>query len=77
MKFEPAAPVGNKSSGGLLAGQQQEQEGQPEQQQQQQQQREEPLFPHLYGSIDFEAVQQELPMHRAADGRFLGIEGLS
>ena len=74
VKFEPAAPVGNKSSGGLLAGQQQEQEGQPEQQQQPHE--EEPLFPHLYGSIDFEAVQQELPMQRAADGRFLGIEGL-
>lgn len=79
VKFEPAAPVGNKSSGGLLAGQQQEQQqqGQPsEQQQQPEQPQQEPLFPHLYGSIDFGAVQQELPMQRAADGRFLSIEGL-
>lgn len=64
VKFEPAAPVGDKSSGGLLAGQQQ-------------QQQQEPLFPHLYGSINFEAVLDELPMRRSPDGCFLSIEGLA
>lgn len=85
VKFEPAAPVGNKSSGGLLAGRQQDgheqQQGGQQQQQEQQgsgaaQQGSGPLFPHLYGSIDFAAVVRELPMQRAADGTFLGIEGL-
>ena len=86
VKFEPAAPVGDKSSGGLLAGRQQvgqqQQQGGKQQQHgsgeaQQQQQGEEPLFPHLYGSIDFAAVVQELPMQRGPDGTFLGIEGLA
>lgn len=63
VRLEPAAPVGDKSSGGLL-GQQQEREQQ------------EPLFPHLYGTIDFGSVVGELPMQRGSDGSFLGIQGL-
>mmetsp|Transcript_7795 Transcript_7795/g.14734 ORF Transcript_7795/g.14734 Transcript_7795/m.14734 type:complete len:130 (+) Transcript_7795:88-477(+) len=34
------------------------------------------LFPHLYGSIDFECVQQELAVQRSEDGKFLSIEGI-
>mmetsp|Transcript_11900 Transcript_11900/g.16129 ORF Transcript_11900/g.16129 Transcript_11900/m.16129 type:complete len:133 (+) Transcript_11900:64-462(+) len=33
------------------------------------------LFPHLYGSIDFESVKAELAVTRSEDGRFLSIEG--
>lgn len=55
VKYEPAAPVGDKASEGLDA---------------------ETLFPHLYGTIDFGSVVQELPVTRAADGSFLSIQGL-
>lgn len=83
VKFEPAAPVGNKSSGGLLGGDQQQQQQQadgaaaaapaaPAAEAQPQ----EPLFPHLYGTIDFEAVVGELPVERDASGRFLSIQGV-
>ncbi|KAL4419496.1 hypothetical protein ABPG77_002282 [Micractinium sp. CCAP 211/92] len=96
VKFEPAAPVGDRSSSGLLSkgqheedgsqeqqqGQQQQGQQQPGQQQQGQQQQgegapKEPLFPHLYGTIDFAAVVDELPMQRSADGRFTGIVGVA
>lgn len=67
VKYEPAAPVGNISSTGVLGGAQRREaaEAPPE-----------PLFPHLYGSIDFAAVRQELPMQRGPTGSFLSIEGL-
>lgn len=61
--------MGDRSSGGLLGGAQQ-------QQGQGQQQPAEPLFPHLYGTIDFAAVVQRVPMQRATDGSFTGIAGL-
>ncbi len=94
VKFEPAAPVGDRSSSGLLSKGQREQDGsqdqqgrqqgqqqQGQQQQGQQQQGEgapkEPLFPHLYGTIDFAAVVDELPMQRSADGWFTGIVGVA
>lgn len=33
-----------------------------------------PLFPHLYGTIDFDAVVAELPIEREdATGQFVGI----
>lgn len=84
VKFEPAAPVGDKSSGGLLSGSTQ----QPQQAQQGEQQQAaavavaeaapaETLFPHLYGTIDYEAVVEKLPMERDAEGRFLGIHGVA
>lgn len=56
VKWEPAAPVGDKSSQDLL--------------------QQESLFPHLYGTIDFESVAGELPMQRGGDGSFLAIPGL-
>jgi uncharacterized protein (DUF952 family) len=34
------------------------------------------LFPHLYGTVDYEAVMQELTVVRDEAGRFLRIEGL-
>lgn len=99
VKFEPAAPVGDRSSNGLLTNGQHGQDGsrqqeqqaqetqqerhQGEQQQGEQQQGQqgkapkEPLFPHLYGTIDFAAVVDELPMQRGADGRFTGIVGVA
>lgn len=66
VKYEPAAPVGNTSSGGLLGGAQQLAEEQPQA----------PLFPHLYGALDLAAVVRRVPMQRAADGSFTGIAGL-
>lgn len=36
----------------------------------------EPLFPHLYGSIDFAALVDELPVERDANGTFLTIQNL-
>lgn len=36
----------------------------------------EPLFPHLYGTIDFDSVVAELPVERRSDGTFLYIAGL-
>ncbi len=35
-----------------------------------------PLFPHCYGTIDFESVVAELAVERDADGTFLSIHGL-
>ena len=32
-----------------------------------------PLFPHLYGAIDYCSVLRELPVTRDASGRFLEI----
>jgi uncharacterized protein (DUF952 family) len=59
VKFEPAAPVGDKPSHGLT----------PEKS-------DEPLFPHLYGTIDFDAVTEELDINRGEDGTFLSITGI-
>lgn len=70
VKYEPAAPVGDTSSGGLLGGAAQPQQGQPAAEPQ------EPLFPHLYGALDLAAVVRRVPMQRAADGTFTGIAGL-
>jgi uncharacterized protein (DUF952 family) len=60
VKYEPAAPVGNTPSAGLMS----------------QEKREEPLFPHLYGTIDFDAVVEELPVQRSEDGTYLSIGAL-
>lgn len=59
--FEPAAAVGGTSAAGLTGGEAEA---------------DAPLFPHLYGTIDFGAVQQELLVQRGDDGTFLGIPGL-
>ena len=57
VKFEAAAPVGNKQSFGEAEKQ--------------------PLFPHLYGTIDMASVQRTVAMLRDdASGSFLGIAGL-
>ncbi|KAG2438500.1 hypothetical protein HXX76_005051 [Chlamydomonas incerta] len=63
--FEPAAPVGNKSSDGLAASGGEKEKAE-----------ELPLFPHLFGTIDFGAVAAELPIQRDATGAFLSIPGL-
>lgn len=63
VKFEPAAPVGDKQTTNFAD----KTEGDKT---------EEQLFPHLYGTIDFDAVESELAVHRATDGAFLSIEGL-
>ena len=60
VKFEPAADVGNKPSAGLA-----ETEG-----------ADAPLFPHLYGTIDYGSVVAELAVARGADGKFLSVAGL-
>jgi len=63
--FEPAAPVGQKSQSGLDASGEGKREDSG------------PLFPHLYGPINHEAVVSELPVQRAPeDGTFLSIPGL-
>ncbi|KXZ52180.1 hypothetical protein GPECTOR_10g809 [Gonium pectorale] len=36
-----------------------------------------PLFPHLYGTIDYGAVTAELPIQRDAEGAFLAIPELA
>lgn len=56
VKFEAAAPVGDKGADGV-----------PE--------KEAVLFPHLFGTIDFDAVVAEVPVARDESGRFLSIEG--
>lgn len=53
VKFEPAAPVGDKDT---------------------YTKDEVELFPHLYGTIDFDSVVQELKVKRDTDGSFLHIE---
>ncbi len=35
-----------------------------------------PLFPHLYGTINYDAVVREARLRRDQDGRFAGIEGI-
>lgn len=60
MKFEAAAPVGEKSSAGADFS-----KASPE--------AAAPLFPHLYGTIDYSSVVRELPVLRDADGQFLDI----
>ena len=61
VRKEPAAPVGDRASTGLAEGADGDQ----------------PLFPHLYGAIDFAAVVKELPVERCAEsGTFLNIVGL-
>ncbi len=65
MKFEPAAPVGSTAP---PASWDKDGAQQPTQ----------PLFPHLYGTIDFPAVLQEHAVLRDAEsGRYLKIEGVT
>jgi len=59
VKFEPAAPVGERPSHGLTS-----------------KETDEPLFPHLYGTIDFESIIEELDINRGDDGTFLSITGI-
>ncbi|GIL77878.1 hypothetical protein Vretimale_6508 [Volvox reticuliferus] len=63
--FEAAAPVGSKSTEGLLM------ENAPREGREAESTS--PLFPHLYGTIDYHAVQSELAIQRDADGVFLSI----
>ena len=56
VKFEMAAPVGDKSANKLEGA---------------------VLFPHLYGTINFNAVVDELIVERLPDGSFVRIEGIS
>ena len=64
VKFEPAAPVGTTAP---PADWTQEGKAQPQ-----------PLFPHLYGTIDFDAVLQEHAVRRDAEsGKYLGIDGVT
>lgn len=35
-----------------------------------------PLFPHLFGTINFSAVVRTCPMTRSAEGEFLSIDGM-
>lgn len=37
---------------------------------------EQPLFPHLYGGIDLEAIIREHTVKRDSSGHFLAIEGI-
>lgn len=60
VKFEAAAPVGEKETTNFVASDK----------------KDEILFPHLYGTIDFQSVHQELSVERADDGTFLSISGL-
>ncbi|GIL50054.1 hypothetical protein Vafri_6355 [Volvox africanus] len=66
--FEAAAPVGSKSVEGLVTEDAPREAGKTESAP--------PLFPHLYGTIDYHAVQSELAIQRDADGTFLSIPGL-
>ncbi|KAL4538353.1 hypothetical protein Ndes2526B_g03338 [Nannochloris sp. 'desiccata'] len=59
VKFEPAAPVGERPSHGLTS-----------------RKTDEPLFPHLYGTIDFESIIEELDIKRGDDGTFLSINDI-
>jgi uncharacterized protein (DUF952 family) len=58
VRFEPAAPVGQKEPAAF--GTRDEQ----------------PLFPHLYGTIDVDAVVAELNVVRDGSGTFTAIDGL-
>jgi uncharacterized protein (DUF952 family) len=62
VKFEAAAPVGDKQTSNFGSSDVPKEE--------------EILFPHLFGSIDFAAVEAELTVRRTVDGRFLAIDGL-
>ncbi|CAN0317320.1 unnamed protein product [Ectocarpus fasciculatus] len=69
VRFEPAAPVGDKPahSKAEAEGGSTEQDGKPPQP---------VLFPHIYGPIDSAAVVAELAVERSDDGGFLSIEGI-
>ena len=69
--FEPAMPVGDRPSAGIgiTAQQNKVDTGLGEEEQQ--------LFPHLYGTINVEAVTGYLPIVRSDDGAFLSIPGLA
>lgn len=60
VRYEAAAPVGDKQTSDFS----QQPDTKPIQ------------FPHLYGTVDFAAVAQELAVQRSADGTFLSIDGL-
>ncbi|GAX75273.1 hypothetical protein CEUSTIGMA_g2718.t1 [Chlamydomonas eustigma] len=78
--FEPAAPVGNISSAGLpLVTEETCRNGVHEPPSPAAENTvSEPavLFPHLYGTIDYEAVKHELTVVRDEAGSFLRIDGL-
>eukprot|EP00892_Ulva_mutabilis_P010986 jgi/Ulvmu1/825/UM010_0199.1 len=60
VKYEPAAPVGEKETTNFSQNGSQVE-----------------LFPHLYGTIDFKAVAEELEVTRNSEtGEFLSIAGL-
>ena len=64
MKFEPAAPVGTTAPPASWGKEGAEHAP--------------PLFPHLYGTIDFDAVLQEHAVDRDPEsGRYLRIEGVT
>jgi len=62
VKFEAAAPVGETSSADAEFSKGADSETAA------------PLFPHLYGTIDYASVVRELPVKRSEDGKFLSIE---
>jgi uncharacterized protein (DUF952 family) len=61
VKYEAAAPVGKKQTKKFGEGAEDTEE----------------LFPHLYGTIDHDAVVGELQVQRNDAGEFLTIEGVS
>ena len=64
VKFEPAAPVGTTAPPAAWTEDGKEQS--------------QPLFPHLYGTIDFDAVLMEHAVQRdAQSGRYLQIDGVT
>ena len=70
VKFEPAAPVGDRQTKRFqtadASAHASAQSAQAEQ-----------LFPHLYGTIDFDAVVDELDVGRVQDGSFVSIDGIA
>lgn len=78
VKYEAAAPVGDKPAHVKTKGdgdgddsEEQEEGGEKKEK------RKPTLFPHIYGPIDVAAVTAELVVTRADDGAFLSIEDLS
>lgn len=60
VRFEAAAPVGDKATKTFRDGDAEDVQ----------------VFPHLYGTINFDAVIAELSVKRASDGTFESIDGV-
>ncbi|CAM9253521.1 unnamed protein product [Laminaria digitata] len=70
VKYEPAAPVGDKPAKVKTKG-----DGDGDDSEEQTE-KEPTLFPHIYGPIDVASVTAELVVNRSEDGAFLSIEKL-